>query len=104
MSNKVSVKKWSRNSSPTEEAVKALMVKEGVQLYRWSNEPGDIYDAHTHEFHKIIYVIDGSITFNLTDDGESVTLQPGDRMDLAAGAIHQAVVGPDGVVCLEGHK
>lgn len=104
MSNKVSVKKWNQAGPPTEEAVKALMADEGVQPYRWSNEPGDIYDAHTHEFHKIIYVIDGSITFNLTEDGESVTLEPGDRMDLAPGAVHQAIVGPDGVVCLEGHK
>lgn len=104
MSNKVAVKKWSQDGPPTEEAVKALMAKEGVQPYRWSNEPGDIYDAHTHDFHKIIYVIDGSITFNLTDDGESVTLHPGDRMDLVGGTVHQAVVGPDGVVCLEGHR
>ncbi|GAB4461029.1 MAG: hypothetical protein Kow0031_40370 [Anaerolineae bacterium] len=104
MSKQLSVTKWDQPGQPTEEAVKALMAKEGVQPYRWSNEPGDIYDAHTHDFHKIIYVIDGSITFNLTDDGDSVTLQPGDRMDMAPGVVHQAVVGPDGVICLEGHK
>lgn len=27
----------------------------------------------------------------------------GDRIDLARGAIHAAVVGPERVVCLEGH-
>ncbi len=104
MSNNVAVKRWSGDEPPTEEAIRKAMLEKGVQPYRWSNEPGDIYDAHTHEFHKIIYVVDGSITFNLTDDGESVTLAPGDCMDLAPGIVHQAVVGPDGVVCLEGHQ
>jgi quercetin dioxygenase-like cupin family protein len=72
--------------------------------YRWSNDPHDRYQAHSHSFHKVIYVVSGSITFGLPASGESVTLTTGDRLDLPAGVLHDAAVGPDGVVCLEGHR
>jgi hypothetical protein len=32
-----------------------------------------------------------------------VSLAAGDRLELPAGTIHDAVVGPDGVTCLEAH-
>ena len=35
--------------------------------------------------------------------GEAVELAVGDRLDLPAGTTHDAVVGPDGVTCLEAH-
>ena len=35
--------------------------------------------------------------------GITVELAPGDRLDLPAGTSHDAVVGPDGVTCLEAH-
>ena len=43
----------------------------------------------------------GAITFGL--DVWSVALAAGDRLELPAGTAHDAVVGPDGVSCLEAH-
>ena len=104
MSEKTSVQRWTQSDVPTESDLKKLMAAEGVQLYRWTNGPGDTYAAHTHTYHKIIYVVDGSITFKLVEEGEDLELNIGDRMDLPAGIVHAAVVGDLGVVCLEGHK
>jgi quercetin dioxygenase-like cupin family protein len=50
-----------------------------------------------------VYVVRGSITFGLPARGEALELHAGDRLDLPAGVIHDALVGPEGVVCLEGH-
>jgi quercetin dioxygenase-like cupin family protein len=72
--------------------------------YRWSNGPHDRYQAHSHSYHKVIYVVSGAITFGLPERGEAVSLNPGDRLDLPPGVVHDAVVGPNGVVCLEGHQ
>jgi quercetin dioxygenase-like cupin family protein len=57
-----------------------------------------------HSYDKIIYVVHGSITFNLPQLQQQVTLTAGDRLNLPAGILHDAVVGPHGVVCLEAHK
>ena len=76
---------------------------EGLEPGRWSNGPGDRYAAHDHGYDKVLVVERGSITFGLVDRGESAELGRGDRLELPAGTAHDAVVGPDGVTCLEAH-
>jgi hypothetical protein len=51
----------------------------------------------------VLVCASGGIVFGLPRRGEHVTLGPGDRLDLPAGTEHDAVVGPEGVVCLEAH-
>jgi quercetin dioxygenase-like cupin family protein len=80
------------------------MVDEGLDPYAWSNAPFDMYAAHSHGYDKVIYVVQGSITFGLPGLNQSLTLKTGDRLDLPAGVVHDAHVGSEGVVCLEGHK
>ncbi len=80
------------------------MADEGLAPYAWSNGPFDTYSAHSHGYDKVIYVVRGSITFGLPELGQSLTLKAGDRLDLPAGVVHNATVGAEGVVCLEGHK
>ena len=99
-----SVQTWPRDQPPQPDAVEARMKAEGLPYYRWSNGPGDLYPSHDHPYHKVIYVVRGSITFGLPLSGEEITLLAGDRLGLPAGIAHNAVVGRQGVVCLEGHR
>ena len=77
------------------------MRAEGLHAYAWQNDPGYVYTPHRHAYHKVLFCTRGSICFDLPEEGRSVELRPGDRLDLEAGTAHGAVVGPDGVVCLE---
>ncbi len=104
MTEPIRVTRWDGGDPPTEAALLRLYEAEGLRPYRWSNAPGDGYAAHAHPYHKVIVVVRGSITFGLPETGESVTLQAGDRLDLPSGVRHDATVGPEGVVCLEGHR
>jgi quercetin dioxygenase-like cupin family protein len=101
--NQVHVKLWPEEQSPTEVTIQHILEGEGLSYYRWSNAPGDVYSAHTHPYHKVIYVVQGSITFGLPNEGRDVTLHVGDRLDLPPGVTHNATVGPRGVACLEAH-
>ena len=83
------------------EAAAATMRAEGLQAHAWQNDPGYVYAPHRHPYHKVLYCTRGSIRFDLPEEGQSVELRPGDRLDLEAGTAHAAVVGPDGVTCLE---
>lgn len=80
------------------------MADEGLAPYAWSNGPFDTYSAHSHGYDKVIYVVRGSITFGLPELGQELKLKAGDRLDLPAGVVHNATIGAEGVVCLEGHK
>lgn len=101
--DRVDVIRWSEEQLPDEALLRKIMADEDLHPYVWSNGPGDVYGAHRHSFHKVIYVIRGSITFGLPDTGERVTLNTGDRLELPVGVTHDAVVGKQGVACLEAH-
>jgi quercetin dioxygenase-like cupin family protein len=103
-SMKPKVERWTGDSPPSEADLRSLLDEQGLSGYRWSNSPGDIYGAHSHPFHKIIYVVQGSISFILPEEDEQVTLNAGDRLDLPKEMIHKAVVGQQGVICLETHQ
>ena len=95
---------WADPVSPTQSTLWQLMVDEGLSPYAWSNGPHDVYSAHSHSYNKVIYVVQGSITFGLPELGQQLTLKAGDRLDLPAGTVHDAVVGAQGVICLEAQK
>lgn len=100
----VKVLKWTEDKQPDETSIQRRMAAENLSPYLWSNGPGDVYAAHAHGYKKIICVTAGSITFGLTDTDEKITLETGDRLELPAGVKHNAIVGPQGVSCLEAHR
>src|SRR5215207_3005987 len=95
---------WADAIPPSQSTLQRLMSDEGLNPYSWSNGPRDTYASHSHSYNKVIYVVQGSITFGLPELGKQLTLKAGDRLDLPAGVVHDAVVGEQGVVCLEAHK
>ena len=100
----VHVRHWAGSDPPSEATIRSRLDAEGLRPYAWSNGPGDTYGAHEHDYHKVIYVVAGSIAFGFPRDDRRETLNAGDRLDLPARVRHDAVVGPRGVFCLEAHR
>lgn len=73
--------------------------EEGLVPETWSNQPGYVYGEHEHDYHKVLFCVDGSITFHIREG--DIDIHPGDRLDLSPGTPHSATVGPDGVTCME---
>ena len=94
---------WPGSIPSTQTALSKLMADEGLSPYSWSNGPFDAYSAHSHTYNKVIYVVQGSITFGLPELDRKLSLKAGDRLDLPAGTVHDATVGAQGVTCLEAH-
>jgi quercetin dioxygenase-like cupin family protein len=80
------------------------LTSQGYSLHTWSNGPGAVYSVHEHPYNKIIVCMRGSITFHLPAKNKAVAMKAGDRLELAAGTAHSAVVGGEGVTCLEGQR
>jgi mannose-6-phosphate isomerase-like protein (cupin superfamily) len=70
----------------------------------WANGPRDRYGPHSHGYEKVLYCVDGSITFVLDEEGRRIELKAGDRMVLPARTVHSADVGPGGCACIEGRR
>ncbi|MGH9052361.1 MAG: cupin domain-containing protein [Acidimicrobiia bacterium] len=75
------------------------MADEGLVPRTWSTQAGFRFSRHSHPYHKVLYCLEGSITFHTTEG--DVDLEPGGRLDLPPGTEHGASVGPAGVTCLE---
>ena len=82
----------------------ARLQGEATGCYSWSNRPHDGYAPHSHSYEKVLYCVDGSITFALESEGRELVLKAGDRMVLPAGTVHSAVVGEGGCTCIEGQR
>ncbi len=95
--------RWGADHAPTEQELAQILHTEGLDYYPWSNAPHDLYSPHLHTYHKIIYVVRGSITFILPDTNQRLTLHTGDRLELPANTVHSAAVGGAGVKCFEAH-
>lgn len=102
--------RWSGSLPPQEQKIRQQMQQQGLQPYTWSNGPGDTYAPHRHSYEKILYCLRGSIRFTLpaqldeTGQPMYVDLRPGDCMILASGTCHSALVGPQGVSCMEASR
>lgn len=87
-------------SAPSRTDLESRLLAEARDRFRWwSTGPGDRFDWHRHDFHKVLYCAEGSITFH-TLRGD-VTLAPGDRLDVEPETEHAATIGPEGVTCVE---
>ena len=84
---------------PDEDRLEEWFRAEGLSPRWWENTPGETFERHRHDFHKVLFCVAGSITFH-TDDGD-IRLDPGDRLDLDPGTDHAATTGPEGVRCVE---
>ena len=103
MTESVRVTPWPGPEIPSEAAIRHVLDAEGLSYGKWGNGPLDVYFAHKHPYNKVIYVVSGAITFTLPKDGTKLMLKVGDRLDLPAGTMHEAVVSTLGVECLEAH-
>jgi hypothetical protein len=87
------------DESPGREEIEAGFREEGLSPHGWGNGPGYEYEWHSHDYHKVLYCVSGSIVFH-TEEGD-FELKPGDRLDVEPGTGHSATVGPDGARCME---
>jgi quercetin dioxygenase-like cupin family protein len=94
---------WHRETAPVEEELRASFEEQQLKVYRWTNAPEDVYHSHTHGYHKVLRVVKGTIRFDLPTRHETINLKAGDQLELPSGLRHSAVVGPEGVICLEAH-
>ena len=92
---------WPSATPPSKAELEELCRGEGLSSGCWSNGPGDRYGVHSHPYHKVLYCAEGSIRFVIESMAEAIDLSPGDRLDIEPGTPHSAVVGPDGVSCVE---
>ena len=65
--SEVQVTGWPGDALPTKDDLLAKFAEEDITPYTWGNPPGDRYAPHTHPYHKVIYVVHGSVRFEMPE-------------------------------------
>jgi quercetin dioxygenase-like cupin family protein len=77
--------------------------REGFRrTFVWQDGPGAYYPEHTHPGETAHIILEGEMT--LKQGGETRTYKAGERVDVPAGAVHSAKMGPRGCRYLIGEK
>ena len=97
----VRVTRWQGGQHPTSSSITRMMKKEGLRPYRWNNAPNHRYAVRSHNYDKVLYVLNGSFELTLPDSNQRTKVNPGDRVDIPAGVRHGTNVGRSGVECVE---
>lgn len=100
--NDLHVSHWEAANPPTEALLLEIMRQQNLSPSVLTNNPNDTYFAHKHNYHKVVYVVRGTVTFHLPVLKKKFVLIAGDRLDLPAGIVHSVEIGPEGAVFLEG--
>ena len=84
----------------SEKTMRQQLVQAGYAVSCYHYPPGTYFAPHAHSARKRDTVLKGQ--FRISWDGGSVILQPGDMIEIPAGATHSAeVVGDETVVSLD---
>jgi quercetin dioxygenase-like cupin family protein len=97
----VAITRWSGSQHPSAKNIMQRVKAEGLRPYTWQNTPNHRYAVRSHNYHKVLYVMDGTVELTLPDDNQKVKLRAGDRIDLPAGVRHGVIVGRTGATCVE---
>jgi mannose-6-phosphate isomerase class I len=91
--------RWSRDYESNEEELTRFFESKNIETERWHAVEQQIFESQTNEYDTKLWCAEGSII--ITIDGQRISLQPGDGLDLPAGTVHEAVAGISGCVCYE---
>ncbi|MCL6565921.1 MAG: cupin domain-containing protein [Acidobacteriia bacterium] len=85
------------------QALHEQLRREGfAHTYVWQDGPHAYYPEHTHPTETAHIILEGEMT--LTQGGQTRTYRAGERVDVPAGALHSARMGPQGCRYLIGER
>lgn len=99
--SEVTITRWHGSQHPTMTTIIAKMKEEKLRPYMWSNLPNHRYAVRSHNYDKVLFVVDGVVEIMLPDSNQRAKLRAGDRIDIPAGVRHGTNVGSGGAKCVE---
>lgn len=97
----VLITSWQHNQHPTLANISSLMKTQGLNPYVWENPPNHRYATRSHNYDKVLFVVDGSIEIILPDTQQRVILRLGERIDIPSNTRYGVNVGQSGAKCVE---
>ncbi len=83
-----------RTGVTNEKDIRKILEEEGYfNIFKWCDAAGTRYGVHTHPHHEVRWILSGHL--QITENGVTLDLFPGDRMESDADTPHSAYVPED---------
>ena len=84
------------------ELLKQKLTDQGFPIvYEWTDEPGTVYEEHSHKGRVAFYVTKGSVTFS---GGIEKNVSAGEFIEVPIGVAHTALVSDEGCEYVVGQE
>ncbi|MDZ7744176.1 MAG: hypothetical protein U5K77_00225 [Candidatus Saccharibacteria bacterium] len=91
--------RWSRAYESAEEELELFLEKHNIQADRWTAEPGEAIPGEASKQDKRLWCAEGTVIYAV--NGQDISLQPGDTLDIPAQMYHEAQTGLGGCICYQ---
>ena len=71
---------WDKEEPPTEADLAEQLGEQELRVYHWSSPPEGMFAGHTHGYHKVLFILEGSIEFEFPTRHQSIRLKAGDGL------------------------
>jgi len=95
------IRRWQHSAPPSAPNITKVMREQKLRPYLWTKQGNHRFPVTTHNYAKVVYVVEGTVEVYLTESNERTTLRVGDSITLAAGLKYALWVGPRGAICAE---
>ncbi|MCS6835370.1 MAG: cupin domain-containing protein, partial [Anaerolineae bacterium] len=95
------IRSWQHAFPPSAPNIMKVMREQKLRPYLWTKQGNHRFPATTHNYAKVIYVVEGTVEVYLTESNKLATLRVGDSITLAAGLKYALWLGPRGAICAE---
>jgi quercetin dioxygenase-like cupin family protein len=91
--------RWSKHYESAEEELTNLLAARNIEAERWTANEMEVLDSRVFAEDHQLWCAEGSIIFTI--EGQRVSIQPGDTLEIPANMPHDAIAGISGCVCYE---
>jgi quercetin dioxygenase-like cupin family protein len=74
--------RWKKETVPSLQSLRTTLAGQGYQVSEWADLPGTVYPVHSHEYAEVRWVVRGKLRIGIPENGEEITLEAGDRLEL----------------------
>lgn len=100
----VEIKRWQGSQHPSLNNIMRIVKDEGLRPYSWDCTPNYRYAVRSHNYHKTLFVTEGTLEITFPDSNQRITLRGGDRIDIPANVRHGMNSGNTGARCIEASR
>jgi hypothetical protein len=99
------IERWKEPYQPNPAMLRFILSNQGLAVYQWCDSAGSMRATRKHDKDQSYWIVGGSLEIRLSKTGDTLLLETGDRVFIAAETYYSlSVIGEEPCLYLVGEK